>query len=353
MVACRRRSASSSAPTLAPRIVRRVRPAYVMGAGLALAAVGLGDPDPGRRLERPRGRRRSARSSSRSASRRSSALTTELIVGSAPPERAGAASGISETGAELGGALGISILGSIGVAIYRGDVADALPAGVPAEAADVARDTLGGAVARRRAAARPARRRRCSTSPATRSSTGCRSPPTISAVVAVGVAILAVVMLRNVGRAPSARPTTAPRSSGGRPPSARARHDRLRDPRRPAPRCRRPDAPSPALRRRTTMPVVHRPPRRPSRSRSSATTDPRPRDRARRRRLRRGPDRRPRRRRPPAGGHRPGRRRDRRRDASSRLARETGLELAVRSGGHSGAGHSVDRRRHRPRPRAT
>ena len=46
-------------------------------------------------------------------------LTTELIVGSAPPERAGAASGISETGAELGGALGISILGSAGAALYR------------------------------------------------------------------------------------------------------------------------------------------------------------------------------------------------------------------------------------------
>ena len=60
-------------------------------------------------------------------------LTTELIVGSAPPERAGAASGISETGAELGGALGISILGSIGIAIYRGGVAEALPAGIPAD----------------------------------------------------------------------------------------------------------------------------------------------------------------------------------------------------------------------------
>jgi DHA2 family multidrug resistance protein-like MFS transporter len=74
-------------------------------------------------------------------------LTTELIVGSAPPERAGSASGISETGVELGGALGISILGSIGTAIYRGAVANGLPAGIPAEAATVARDTLGGAVA--------------------------------------------------------------------------------------------------------------------------------------------------------------------------------------------------------------
>ncbi|MGQ0624081.1 MAG: MFS transporter [Sporichthyaceae bacterium] len=72
-------------------------------------------------------------------------LTTELIVGSAPPEKAGAASGISETAAELGGALGIAVFGSIGVAIYRNGL-DVLPAGVPPEAAADTRDTLGGAV---------------------------------------------------------------------------------------------------------------------------------------------------------------------------------------------------------------
>src|SRR5262249_61755725 len=71
--------------------------------------------------------------------------TTDLIVSSAPPERAGAASGISETGAELGGALGIAILGSIGVAVYRGELAASLPAGIPAQAAAVARDNPGGA----------------------------------------------------------------------------------------------------------------------------------------------------------------------------------------------------------------
>jgi DAACS family dicarboxylate/amino acid:cation (Na+ or H+) symporter len=37
-------------------------------------------------------------------------------VGSAPPEQAGAATGMSETSGELGGALGIAILGSIGTA---------------------------------------------------------------------------------------------------------------------------------------------------------------------------------------------------------------------------------------------
>ncbi|HEU4748509.1 MAG TPA: MFS transporter, partial [Gemmatimonadaceae bacterium] len=74
-------------------------------------------------------------------------ITTDLIVGVAPPERAGAASAISETSSELGLALGIAILGSVGTAVYRLDMADEIPAGIPSAAADAARDTLGGAVA--------------------------------------------------------------------------------------------------------------------------------------------------------------------------------------------------------------
>jgi DHA2 family multidrug resistance protein-like MFS transporter len=74
-------------------------------------------------------------------------LATELIVGSAPPEQAGAATGVSETSGELGGALGIAILGSIGTAVYRSNLADDLPTGISAEVADAARDTLGGAIA--------------------------------------------------------------------------------------------------------------------------------------------------------------------------------------------------------------
>ena len=74
-------------------------------------------------------------------------LTTDLVLGSAPPERAGAASATSETGAELGGALGIAILGSIGTAVYRTSVSDRLTASVPAEVASAARETLASAVA--------------------------------------------------------------------------------------------------------------------------------------------------------------------------------------------------------------
>lgn len=74
-------------------------------------------------------------------------LATDIIVGSAPVERAGAASAISETSSELGGALGIAILGSIGTAVYRMRMVHALPNGVPADVADIARGTLGGATA--------------------------------------------------------------------------------------------------------------------------------------------------------------------------------------------------------------
>ena len=73
-------------------------------------------------------------------------LAVDLAVGSAPPERAGAASGISETSSELGGALGLAILGTVGTAAYRSNASDAIPANLPADAGATASDTLGGAV---------------------------------------------------------------------------------------------------------------------------------------------------------------------------------------------------------------
>ena len=70
-------------------------------------------------------------------------LATDAIVAAAPPERAGAASALSETGTELGGALGIAVLGTIGAAVYRARMD--VPDGVAPGAADAARETLGGA----------------------------------------------------------------------------------------------------------------------------------------------------------------------------------------------------------------
>ena len=46
-------------------------------------------------------------------------LGTEVIVSAAPADRAGAAGALSESGAEIGGALGVAILGSVATAVYR------------------------------------------------------------------------------------------------------------------------------------------------------------------------------------------------------------------------------------------
>jgi DHA2 family multidrug resistance protein-like MFS transporter len=59
-----------------------------------------------------------------------------LVIGSAPPEKAGAAGAISQTSNELGIALGIALFGSIATAVYRGGIE--VPAGVPSNVSEAA-----------------------------------------------------------------------------------------------------------------------------------------------------------------------------------------------------------------------
>jgi len=73
-------------------------------------------------------------------------LGTDLVVGSAPPEKTGAAAATSETATELGMAMGIAVIGSIGAAVYRRHMAAGIPEGLSAEQIEVASDTLGGAL---------------------------------------------------------------------------------------------------------------------------------------------------------------------------------------------------------------
>jgi DHA2 family multidrug resistance protein-like MFS transporter len=183
---------------LAPVIVRRVRPAYVMGCGLALAAVGFG------MLTEVGGESGLALLVTASVVFSLGlapvfTLATDMTVGTAPVERAGAASAISETSSELGGALGIAILGSIATAVYRG----AIPAGAP----DPARDTLGGAVAASRRLSDPA----LLDTARDAFTQGLQVAASISAAVLVAAAIVTATMLRRGGeeRAVGLRPVTA------------------------------------------------------------------------------------------------------------------------------------------------
>jgi len=132
--------------TIAPAIGHRFRPAYVMAAGLALSAAGfliLTQVT----LQSPLGVVVGGSVVFSLGLTPVVSLTTDLIVGAAPPERAGAAAAISETSSELGGALGIAVLGSVATAVYRGRMLDAVPAGLPLDASEAARGTIGGAVA--------------------------------------------------------------------------------------------------------------------------------------------------------------------------------------------------------------
>lgn len=136
-------AASVGAGLLAVRLVRYVRPGVLIGSSFLLAAVGygvltlVGDvPTPetvavtfvimglGVGL--------------------AETLTNDQITTAVPPEKAGAASAISETAYELGTTLGVAVLGSVLNATYRARVA--VPETLTADQAHAAADTLGGAV---------------------------------------------------------------------------------------------------------------------------------------------------------------------------------------------------------------
>ena len=181
---------------LTPVLVRRIRPAFVVAGGLALAGCGfalLTQVGAGPAL----------------ATLVSGAvvfalglapvytLAADLIVGAAPARRAGAAAGISETSSEFGGALGIAVLGAVGTAVYRAQINGSLPAGVPSDAAQTARDTLGAAVAVSDQLPGPAAAELVDAAREAFTQ-ALQLAATISAAVAVGAGILAVALLRRV-----------------------------------------------------------------------------------------------------------------------------------------------------------
>ena len=73
-------------------------------------------------------------------------LVVNVVLEVAPPDRTGAASGLSETSTELGGALGIAALGTLAAVLYRSQLSSHLPLGLPPAARLKIQSTLGGAV---------------------------------------------------------------------------------------------------------------------------------------------------------------------------------------------------------------
>ena len=72
-----------------------------------------------------------------------SAPATEAIMGVVPKEKAGIGSAMNDATRELGGTLGVAVIGSVFASLYAGSLS--LPAGLPAQAGQAARESVGGA----------------------------------------------------------------------------------------------------------------------------------------------------------------------------------------------------------------
>ncbi|MFD1940159.1 MFS transporter [Nonomuraea mangrovi] len=131
------------------------------------------------------------------------ALGTNLVVGSAPPEKGGSAAALSSISGDLGASLGIAALGSLGTAVYRGVVT--VPDGLPA---DVSQAVSGGLehaiVAARQLPAETAAKALTAARDAYTS--GLNAIGIVCAVIAAITAAIALTALRKAGASSPAGP---------------------------------------------------------------------------------------------------------------------------------------------------
>jgi len=186
---------------VAPVLARRIRPGRLMSAGLLIAALGMlmqvyvdafgiaavvvGLTLAGVGITP------------------AMALTTNLLMGSTPPEKAGSAAALAETSGEFGVAMGVATLGSVAAATYRSHLS--LSWDIPAAADSAARQGITEALGVARElpgplAAEVVDAARTAFTDAVSTVAG------VGAVVFVGLAVLAAVAFRTV-------PTTAASTS--------------------------------------------------------------------------------------------------------------------------------------------
>jgi MFS transporter, DHA2 family, multidrug resistance protein len=183
---------------VAPVLARRVRPAVLLSAGLALSAAGIlamtqADSSTGLAI---------AFAVASIGAGPLVTMGTTIVISSVPARQAGSAAALSQTANEFGYAFGIAILGSIVTAVYRAGLPDGTPAAATdslasaTQAANTLPADAGGALL---AAARDA------------FTTALHTAAGITALVLAGVAVLLAVALRAlpVGRTQAAEPADA------------------------------------------------------------------------------------------------------------------------------------------------
>ncbi|GII61122.1 MFS transporter [Sphaerisporangium krabiense] len=203
--------------TLSGTLARRTRPGHALAVGLFVAAGGsllLA----ALRADSPLWLFVTAVSALASGVLMAATLTADMILTAAPPERAGAASALSETSTEFGGALGMAVLGSVGAAVYGGRMAEPSIQGLSPEAAEAAGGTLAAAVAEAARVSGPAGDAllRAARDAFTQ---GMNVTAAAGAVVMAAAAVLAMVLLRRVEPGTAARTASSAEPAG---PAVRA-----------------------------------------------------------------------------------------------------------------------------------
>jgi DHA2 family multidrug resistance protein-like MFS transporter len=178
---------------LTSALLKVLRPAFVLGGGLLLGAVGLAlmayAVEAHSLILITLGNTMFAVGSAPGT-----AVVADFVVSSAPQEQSGAASALSETFSEFGGALGIALLGSLTTFLYRYALAAALPASIPALAIETASRGIGAA----RAAAETLNGGAALLEAAKHAYTSAASIAFLaSAVITILTAILAVTMFKS------------------------------------------------------------------------------------------------------------------------------------------------------------
>ncbi len=193
--------ATVAAGLLVVPLVRKVRPGFVVAGGLSLSAAGyalvaFGDHSAGPALLL------AALLVLALGVGAAETISNDLILGSVPAAKSGAAAAISETGYEVGSLLGTAVLGSILTASYQRNLV--LPEGVasslPQGATHQAGETLAGAVELAATLQAPAAGELLATARAAFDS-GVHITATIALVLMALTAVLAGTVLRKVPRA--------------------------------------------------------------------------------------------------------------------------------------------------------
>jgi MFS transporter, DHA2 family, multidrug resistance protein len=179
-----------------PLIARTVRPAYVIGAGIAgVTAVLIVFSQLG--ATSGTGTLIAGFAVFSFCGAPLVALGTNMIVGTVPSEKAGSAGALSQISNEFGAALGVATLGTLGLAVYRGEVDGQVPEAIPAGAAEAARDSVSGAAAA--AEGLPAQLADALMDPVrTAFTSGIHTVAAVSAVLIVVAGVFFVALMRHV-----------------------------------------------------------------------------------------------------------------------------------------------------------